>query len=109
MVNVAVPMFPWASVALQVTVVCPIANVDPDAGLHGAVSGPSMLSVAVAFGYVTATPPGLVASARWFGGGVTTGFVVSCTVTLNDFVAELACESVAVQVTVVVPKPKLDP
>ena len=48
--KVAVPVFPWASVALHVTVFGPRGNSEPEAGLHEtAAIGPSMLSVAVGF------------------------------------------------------------
>ena len=47
----AVPVLPCESVALQVTVVVPSGNVDPDAGLHVTTAiGPSTLSVAVGVG-----------------------------------------------------------
>jgi len=41
---VAVAALPWASVALQVTVVLPIAKVDPEAGEQVAVPAPSTAS-----------------------------------------------------------------
>ena len=46
-VNVSLPSLPFASVAEHVTVVSPIGNVDPDAGAHAGVSGPSTMSLAV--------------------------------------------------------------
>src|SRR5262249_17474417 len=50
-----------------------------------------------------------VASADAFAGTVIAGPVVSTTVTVNDLLAELRCASVAEQVTVVVPRPNVDP
>ena len=47
MVNEHVPMFPDASVAVQLTVVTPTGNVDPLAGAH-TIPTPGQLSVAVA-------------------------------------------------------------
>jgi uncharacterized lipoprotein YbaY len=47
MVKEQVPVFPDASVAVQLTVVTPTGNVDPDAGAHTIVT-PGQLSVAVA-------------------------------------------------------------
>ena len=44
-----------------------------------------------------------------FAGTVTTGGVVSCTVTWNDADDELPCVSVALHVTVVVPNANVDP
>jgi len=44
-----------------------------------------------------------------FAGTVITGGVVSCTVTVKDLLDWLACESVAVHVTVVVPRAKVEP
>jgi Ca2+/Na+ antiporter len=40
-------LFPFASVAVQVTVVVPIGNVEPDAGTQLTASVPSTTSVAV--------------------------------------------------------------
>jgi hypothetical protein len=52
---------PLASVALQLTVVVPIAKVLPDAGVQLIVGFGSTLSVA-AIAHVTTAPPGPVAS-----------------------------------------------
>jgi len=46
-VNEQEAVFPDPSVAVQVTVVTPLANVDPDAGAHSTVA-PGQLSVASA-------------------------------------------------------------
>jgi len=74
--NVAEPTFIAASVAVHVTVVEPIANVDPDDGAHTAGSDPSTASFAVAV-KVTTAPVGPVASTFWLEGTVTTGGTVS--------------------------------
>src|SRR5262245_58663433 len=47
-VNVLVPVLPWLSVALQVTVVVVAAKTEPLGGVHVTGRGPSMLSVAAA-------------------------------------------------------------
>jgi hypothetical protein len=103
---------PCASVALHVTVVgFPFAGkLVPDAGLQLTGTEPSRLSVAVAL-YVMALPPGSVVESLMFAGTVTTGSVVSVTVTVtvNDAEDELLCASVAEHVTVVVPALKLLP
>jgi hypothetical protein len=39
-VKLALPVLPRVSVAVHVTVVVPIANVEPEAGLHVTVRGP---------------------------------------------------------------------
>jgi hypothetical protein len=58
---------------------------------------------------VTTAPPGLVASAGGSTGTVTVGFVVSWTMTLKEREPLLPCESVALHVTGVVPRPKVLP
>ena len=102
--NEQVDVFPLASVAVQVTVVMPIGNVDPLAGKHEAVT-PGHLSAAVRGGYVTTTPvaPGVAAAAVMFAGQVIVGACVSTTVTVNIHELWLPEASVAVAVTVVVP------
>jgi multisubunit Na+/H+ antiporter MnhB subunit len=97
------PVLVAASVAVQVTVVTPRGKVEPDGGVQTGVNEPSQLSVAVAV-KVTATehiPAGefIVIGA----GQVTTGASSSLTVTVNEQLPELVAESVAVQVTVVMP------
>jgi hypothetical protein len=89
-------------VAVQVTVVVAIGNVDPEPGVHVGVTAPLTMSVADAEKETTA-PLGPVASAVMSPGTVTAGGVVSRTVTVNVF-AELVlpASSVAVQLTVVV-------
>jgi len=71
-VNDADASMPRLLVAVQVTVVVVIANVEPEAGVHTGSSGPSVGSVAVATN-VTAAPPGLVASTVMSPGTVTVG------------------------------------
>jgi hypothetical protein len=104
----AVP--PSASVAVQLTVVVAIANVDPDAGVH--VNDASVVpdgGVAVAL-YVTTAPALLVAATVMFAGRLRVGgLMLDVTVTVNDFVVVLAAASVAEQSTVVVAIGNVDP
>ena len=61
--NVAWPVLPWVSVALQVTPVTPSGNVDPEAGEQlTAPIGPSTASTAVGVGKLTTDPAGPFAS-----------------------------------------------
>ena len=69
--------------AVQVTVVAPIANVEPDAGAQLTVGAGSQVSVAVGVTYVTIAPVALVQSTAMFAGQVTAGPVTSRTVTVN--------------------------
>src|SRR2546422_4363482 len=107
-VKVLVPMLAWLSVAVHVTVVGPNGNVDPLAGVQFAATLPSSRSVAEAVKVNTA-PAALVASTVAFAGTVTTGPVVSFTVTVNDSALWLPCASVALQVTVVGPNANVAP
>src|SRR6185295_14560622 len=84
-VNVFVPVFAWLSVALHVTVVVVAGKVAPLAGVQMTGRAPSMLSLAVAEN-VNGAPVVPVASIVAFAGTVTTGAVVSTTVTVNAFV-----------------------
>ncbi len=87
--KLAEPVLPWASVAVQVTVVMAIGNTDPDAGAQDTASvSPSTRSAAEAL-KVTAAPAALVASAVMLAGTVTVGGVVSVTVMLNELSADL--------------------
>jgi hypothetical protein len=80
-VKLALPVFPCASVAEQVTVVEPIGKEDPDGWSQLTATAPSMLSVAEAE-KVTATAPGVeVVAVTGELGTVTTGGVVSTSVT----------------------------
>src|SRR5262245_42464912 len=82
-VNDAVPVLPWASVAVQVTMVAPTANVDPLAGAQVTGTTPSTRSVAEATkAWIAPLEP--CAGTVSFAGTVTTGPVVSVTVTVND-------------------------
>src|SRR5712664_2764804 len=101
-------MLAWLSVAVHVTVVAPTGNVAPLAGVQLVATGPSSVSVADAVKVNTA-PAALVASTVAFAGTVTTGPVVSFTVTVNDAPLWLPCASVAPQVTVVAPNGKVAP
>ena len=47
-VVVALPVLPWLSVAVQVTVVEPSGNVEPELGVHEAATEPSTRSLALA-------------------------------------------------------------
>jgi hypothetical protein len=62
-VKLAEALLPAASVAEQLTVVAPVGNVAPDAGVHATAIGPSTRSVAVGSVYVTAAPALDVAAA----------------------------------------------
>src|SRR5919109_3065614 len=98
-------MFPAASVAEHVTIVVAMGKIVPDCGEQVAPTMPSMLSTAVALN-VTVTPCGLFASKVISAGTVNTGGMESMTLTTNVAVALLPAASVAVQVTVVVPRGK---
>src|SRR6266851_5683051 len=107
-VAVAVPVLPAASVAEQVMVVVPSGKVLPEAGEHVGVSEPDTASAAVAV-KLTKAPLGPVASTTLGAVMVTTGDVVSVTVTVKLAFAALPCVSVAVQATVVRPRGKVLP
>lgn len=79
--KVSVAVLPAASVAVQVTVVTPMAKVEPGAGLQLTVTGPGALSVAAGSRYVPTAPAGLVASSVASGGTpVKVGGISSTTV-----------------------------
>ena len=73
---------PEASVAVHVTGVLPSGNCDPDGGVHFTFGFGSMLSVAVTV-YLTVAPFLLVANAVTTSGSLSTGGVVSPTLTVN--------------------------
>jgi hypothetical protein len=99
-----VPVFPAASVAVQVTVVTPAGNVEPDGGLQLTVRAEVALSGSVAdTTYVTTAPPALVATAVMLAGRLRVGAVLSSTRTVAVAVPVLPAPSVAEQVIVVVP------
>lgn len=105
--NVQVAVLPLASVAVQVTVVVPTGNVEPDGGVHTtAFGGSGQLSLAVGCGKVVTAPEagGQVAAATEVTGDgqVIVGGVVSVTVTVNEQLGP----AVVVQLTVVVPTAK---
>ncbi len=101
-------VLPAASVAVQVTVVVPTGNVDPDAGVQVIVA-PGQLSVTVEVYVTTAShEPGSLPTAI-SPGHVATGSSVSLTVTVNEHVSALPATSVAIQVTVVAPSANVEP
>ena len=107
--NVAVPVLPRPSDAEQVTVVVPRAKVEFRAGVQLTSRG-SRRSTAVGGTKSTSEPAKLFASTVLSAGILLrTGVVESTTVTLNVLLALLLCESVALQVTVVCPNPKVAP
>jgi hypothetical protein len=107
-VKLAVPVFECASVAVQVTVVGPNGNSTPDAGEQETGTVPSTTSDADAVN-VAGAPVALVASFAKLAGTLTTGAVVSRTVTVKLFEPVLPPASCAVQFTVVVPTAKVLP
>lgn len=81
----------------------------PEAGVQFTGTEPSTMSEDEAVN-VTTAPEGLVASIMMSAGKLSVGDVVSCTVTVKVVgVAALPCVSVALQVTVVLPKAKVEP
>jgi hypothetical protein len=108
-VKVADPVFPCKSVAVQVTIVWPTGNTDPELGLHEAVSEPSTMSKAVAEENVTSAPVDFVASTVLSAGAATVGPMLSFTVTLNVPDPLLCRLSAAVHVTVVCPTGNVAP
>ena len=101
-VNVQVALFPKASVAVQVTVVVPTGNGDPDAGTQMTLGGawPQRLC-AVAWKLTTAVSLQVVTV--WFGGQATCTHNSANTVTVKLHVLLFPHRSVAVQLTVVTP------
>src|SRR2546422_9144534 len=107
-VNEDEPVFPWASVAVQSTLVVPSGNMDPDDGLQIAVTGPSTMSVAPAENE-TVAPPDPVASTAMSRGTVSDRGVVSTTRTVKEAMPVLPWASVARHTTVVAPNPNIEP
>jgi hypothetical protein len=100
------PVLPWLSVAVHVTVVVPTGKLSPELWLHVGVSEPSTVSLAVAGLHVTtAVPPGVVVVPLAPDGTETVGGVVSWTVMWND----ASSASGAEHVTVVVPMENVSP
>jgi hypothetical protein len=112
-VNVQIAELPAQSKAVQVTVVVPFWNVEPDGGLQEITAGvppeqmSGQLSVTVGLAYVTtALPePGGFSLVTIFAGQVIVGACVSLTVTVNVQGGPV----VGLQVTVVVPVGKKEP
>ena len=73
---------------MQVTVVVATPNVEPEAGAQLTVGAGSQVSVAVGVTYVTIAPAALVQPVVMFAVHVTTGPVMSRTVTVNVHVVE---------------------
>src|SRR4030067_756333 len=101
------PVFRLASVASQLTVVSPIAKVEPETGVQSVVNGPSTISNAEVIKLTTA-PEGPVASTVVSGGTVTSGGVRSRTVTMKLLLPVFRLASVASQLTVVSPIAKVE-
>src|SRR4030095_8147785 len=105
-VNVQLSVFPLLSAAIQVTVVTPSWNTEPEAGMDVVVV-PVQLSVAViAFQFTIAVQPALFAWTEIFEGQVTTGDSTSFTVTANEQESSALVISVARYQRVVVPTGK---
>jgi hypothetical protein len=107
-VKEAATLLPLVSVAVQPTVVGPSGKVEPLAGVQVTTRGPSTTSLADAVKLNT-VPVALVASTVAFAGTVTTGPVVSVTVTVKEADPVLLLVSVAVHVTVVGPRGNVAP
>jgi hypothetical protein len=106
--NVLLALLLCESVALQVTVVCPIENVAPEAGVQLEVETASSGSAALK-AKVTAAPPNPVAWAVMSAGTVITGGVWSATMTWKLVEAEWPLGSLAEQLTVVDPTGNAEP
>jgi hypothetical protein len=94
---------PKASVAVLVTVVVPIENVLPEAGVLATVTGPQ-LSVAAGGEMLTTAPAALVNSVVIGAGQEIVGGVLSTTVTVALHWLEAPLLSVTVRTTAVVPR-----
>jgi hypothetical protein len=101
-------VLPARSVDEQATVLVPMANTDPDGGVHVTGRAPSTTSVAVAL-KLTATPALLAASRVRSAGRVRTGAEESLTAMVKVPEAGFPAASVAVHVTVVVPMGNVEP
>src|SRR4051794_17648831 len=99
--NDFVVTLPERSVAVQTTVVVPMANVLPEDGRQECVT-PGQLSLDELV-KTTAAPASLVNSAMMPAGTVSDGACASITLTVCEQVEELPNASVAVQVMVVMP------
>ena len=101
-VKVQVAVFPDASVAVDVTVVVPFGNANPEAGLLTTVTL-EQRSDALTVKFTTAVHCPGSASRVMFAGHVIDGGVASTTVTVAEHWLETPGVSVTVNVTVVVP------
>jgi hypothetical protein len=101
-------VLPAASRAAQVTVVSPMANAEPLAGVQLTLA-PGQLSLALAANSTTAEHWPASVVAVMFAGQVTVGFSASRTVTVKLHVAALPAASRAVQVTGVSPMANVEP
>ena len=109
-VNEQLAVFADESVTLQLTVVTPFGNVDPEAGLQVGLPTPGQLSLTVGAAYViTAEHCPAPAACVMLAGHVIEGACVSLIVTVNEQVAELLDASITEQLTVVVPFGKVEP
>src|SRR5439155_1038892 len=107
-VKLHVALFPWPSLALQVTVVGPRAKLLPLAGVQVTVAAPQLsVAVAVKVTLLAQVPPEVLT--LMLAGQVTTGASASLTVTVKLHVALLPWPSSALQFTVVGPRAKLLP
>ncbi len=103
-------VLPAGSVAVQVIVVAPAGNVDPDGGLQLMVKLEVSLSGSVAeTAYVTTAPLALVATAVMLPGRLRVGAVLSSTTTVALAVPVLPAPSMAEHVMVVVPSGRVLP
>ena len=109
-VKLSVPTFPAASVAIHVTVVLPIGNVEPPAGEQVGPEATPYSSDAETENVII-RPAELEVEFVRLDGTNTVGGVVSAQqiVTVNVPVPEFPAASVAVHVTVVVPSGKVEP
>ena len=108
--NVARPVLPAASVAEQVTLVVPIGNLEPEAGLQVTATLPLTASDAVGGVYVTVAPSGPVAVVVTLAGTLLrAGGVVSRTLMVNVAEARFPAESRALHITVAAPSAKVEP
>jgi len=102
-----------ASVAVHVTVVVPMAKVEPEAGAQPIVAAElsPASSIAVGSAYVTAAPLGLVALVVMLADPPVIARSVSSTVMVKLWLTVLGASSpsVAVHVTVLVPMAKVEP
>jgi hypothetical protein len=105
-----VAVWPEASVAVQFTVLTPLGKVEPETGLHAAVT-PGQLSEAVGSAHVKLALlhwPGSVLRTM-FPGQLMVGFSASLITTGNEQLAVFPAASMAVQRTVLEPTGNVEP